>query len=226
MRLAHTTTTLEKYTADIHRHRVAAWASARAANQSTSFRFDVLGGLELLSLGAQCHATFAENFLIEHANQVRRMESQSEFDRWHKNTIEKMLNKEKLQGVVNGINKRKPKNRKKIRQGSFTYGIAAKILNVYLKVFFLGEMGCPKTTFVHYLHPPIDSILLKELKNSSDAVLSGRIKNLRKKGQSVPAWTSLTEDNYNELIGAIKEFLGKKHQTELWKIEFAWCGFQ
>jgi hypothetical protein len=45
---------------------------------------------------------------------------------------------------------------------SFTHGVAAKLINVYLKAVFVCG-GQHDHAQVQALHPPIDSVLLKEL---------------------------------------------------------------
>jgi hypothetical protein len=74
-----------------------------------------------------------------------------------------------------------------------TYGIAAKIIAVYLKTALIIPSG-GENTISQLIHPPIDRILLTNLSREHN------IKQLCVKG-----WTALTENEYWELCKRIQE---------------------
>jgi hypothetical protein len=73
-----------------------------------------------------------------------------------------------------------------------SYGRAAKIIAIYLKTsVIVANTGNDKRSLI--IHPPIDSILLKNL---SDEILPKKI--------TVTPWTLLDEDGYWSLVSQIK----------------------
>lgn len=74
-----------------------------------------------------------------------------------------------------------------------TYGKAAKIIAIYLKTAVIIPMS-GQGDISRFIHPPIDRILLTNISREH------RIKKLCEKG-----WTSLTEDEYWELYGRIRQ---------------------
>ena len=108
---------------------------------------------------------------------------------------------------------------------NYTYGIAAKILNCYLKVFFLESFGNQK--FADFIHPPVDAILLKALRKEDKKLFNFKNSIFTNIGiQKIPTWTRINQDEYKEIIKLMKEFLSSKNQNGLWKIEFFWIGHQ
>ena len=108
---------------------------------------------------------------------------------------------------------------------NYTYGIAAKILNCYLKVFFLESFGNQK--FADFIHPPVDAILLKALRKEDKTLFNFKDPIFIHIGvQKIPTWTRINENEYKEIIKLMKEFLSTKGQNGLWKIESFWIGHQ
>jgi hypothetical protein len=230
---------INNYNADLHRHRLAGWAAATAANQATDFRFDVQGGIALLGLaangkdllGCTADADGLDRFL-SHIKSVRDVAEQEQFDAWHAESLENMLSPSGLGTVIEKINQKKKKKSsspKLVAPQDFTYGIAAKLLNVYLKVFYLNSLDDDGPPFVRYIHPPIDRLLLSDLQKQEGpegAELAQCIKKLAGDSKSVPTWTKMRRCDYEELIQAITKYLKANGLTEMWKIEFAWQGHQ
>ena len=99
-----------------------------------------------------------------------------------------------------------------------THGIAARLLNIYLKAAFVcgGEHDHPR---VRAVHPPIDRILLDGLASSSEVKSRGDWK-----WRSFHPWTELTSERYEELIDCIRAALPR--DEPLWRIEEYWRGYQ
>jgi hypothetical protein len=99
-----------------------------------------------------------------------------------------------------------------------TDGIAAKLINVYLKIAFVcgGHHAHPR---VAALHPPIDRLLLDELvKLTRGHPLHQEFLTAKK-----VCWTKFTPTQYEKVIAAIRSYLGDQ---PLWTIEEHWPGNQ
>lgn len=108
---------------------------------------------------------------------------------------------------------------------NYTYGIAAKILNCYLKVFFLESFRNQK--FADFIHPPVDAILLKALRKEDEKLFNFKNSVFTNIGvQKIPSWTRINENEYKMIIKLMKEFVSSKNQNGLWKIESFWIGHQ
>lgn len=100
--------------------------------------------------------------------------------------------------------------------GDFSSGKAAKLINVYLKLVFVCG-GFHEHPRVANLHPPIDSVLLKELIKLSPSVeLKKSFGNAQK-----AKWTKFNDQDYENVILAVQRFSGEK---PLWMIEDHWSG--
>jgi len=221
---------ISDYNLDTHKHLLASWAACRAANQTKNFRFKVKDGTEMLLLGAtgkKILPTMPDEF-IHHINKVKEINKQEEFDNWHHKTIENMRTGRDLDTVLQSINKKKEKQGIKLLFPiDMTYGLAAKILNVYLKVFYLGDFR--KNKFANFIHPPIDRILLEELQKESESFKFDcePFEHTSTTGSGkIPNWTQINEEEYKEIIKFIREFIHKNNLKGLWRIEYAWRGHQ
>jgi len=91
----------------------------------------------------------------------------------------------------------------------FTHGIAAKLINLYLKAKFTCG-GYADHPHVAALHPPIDSLLLKAFNRS------------RSPKDRLPVnWSTFDSKTYQQAIGALR--LGRKG-LPLWTAESLWQG--
>ena len=99
----------------------------------------------------------------------------------------------------------------------FGHGVAAKLINVYLKGAFVcaGHEGHAN---VAALHPPIDSLLLDELYENNVGGLKKEWAEARK-----IRWSKLNSEQYESAISAIRMSMGAE---PLWKIESYWRGYQ
>ena len=100
----------------------------------------------------------------------------------------------------------------------FTHGVAAKLINIYLKAGFVcgGQDTDPR---VQALHPPIDSLLLDELYRENIGELRREWSEARK-----IRWSKLTSEQYENIIASIRSALGEN--VPLWHIERYWRGYQ
>jgi hypothetical protein len=98
-----------------------------------------------------------------------------------------------------------------------THGVAAKLLNVYLKSRFVCA-GCHGDERVAALHPPIDSVLLKAL---ADADVGGNAATWKRAARI--RWSRFSSTDYEDVIDAIRQSLDGR---PLWAIEEYWKGNQ
>jgi hypothetical protein len=100
---------------------------------------------------------------------------------------------------------------------SFTHGVAAKLINVYLKSRFVCG-GHHEHEHVGHLHPPIDDELLKAFIRQN---VGGQVKVWREARRW--RWSRFTSDQYEQVIALIRQFLNGQ---ALWQIEEHWKGNQ
>jgi len=216
---------ISDYSPDIHKHILACWGAASAASQARHFKFSVEQGKQLL-LMAENGKYSSRNSFILFIKEVENCTSQREFDQWHRRAIENMRTGGDLDNVFEKINAEKCKNqRKQLEKKHYSYGIASKLLNCYLKIFHLSSFG--RCQYGQYIHPPIDAILLRTLYKKEPDSFTFRFKatSMYHDG-SIPKWTALDEQDYSVVIDKIQKFIKEKDIDGLWKIEFAWTGHQ
>ncbi|MEE4246199.1 MAG: hypothetical protein V2I33_12360 [Kangiellaceae bacterium] len=177
------------YSIEEHKHRFAAWAAGRAANVN-GCRFTV----------EQAKKVLEDAGLNIVAHSVMNLPDPKDFDCTHEEWRERVIEASKSIGL------------------NFTHGVAAKLINIYLKSIFVcsNEHNSAK---VKAIHPPIDSVLL-------DALYKQDISGKRKDWQAArkARWSKLSSKQYQAVINAIKEALPSK--SGLWEIEEFWQGYQ
>lgn len=95
------------------------------------------------------------------------------------------------------------------------HGVAAKLVNVYLKAAFVCG-GHHVHERVAALHPPIDSLLLDSLAKANLGGLGGVFKKARRL-----RWSNLDSQQYQAVIDAmVAAFPGQP----LWQVEEHWRG--
>ena len=207
---------ISSYNSDFHKHILSRWAASRAASQSKGFKFSVELGSKLLLFGTSKSQTSDQEF-IDYIKQIETFNSQDDFDSWHHQTIVNMITDSyEFRQLLDTHNK---------SHTNYTYGIAAKLLNCYLKVFFLESFG--KQKFADFIHPPVDAILLKALRKDNKKLFNFKNSIFTNIGvQKIPTWTRINENEYKTIISLMKEFVSSKNQNGLWKIESFWIGHQ
>lgn len=176
------------YTIDEHRHRFSAWAAGRAASVK-GCRFEVEAGKRLLE-------AIGLNRLLGDPELLPAVDV---IDRDHKVWRGQLIDVAKMDGI------------------DCTHGVAAKLINVYLKAAFVCG-GYHSHERVKMMHPPIDSVLLDEL--SSQNV--GGYKSVWNEARRI-RWSKLNSEQYEKVISYIRKALPNRG---LWEIERYWRGHQ
>lgn len=177
------------YTIQNHIHLFSSWASSRAASVKNN-RFTVEVGQIILTKSTIRNFILAPNLLPN---------NQKEFDINHKSWRKEIILLAQEEGLF------------------FTHGVSAKLINIYLKSIIICG-GFFNHQNAKYIHPPIDSVLLKEL-----AKIDFNKKSKFWKDSNKIAWSKFDSDQYERVIEEIKNGLKDK---PLWEIEKFWKGFQ
>ncbi|MCO7572623.1 hypothetical protein NJH78_21770 [Pseudomonas chlororaphis] len=172
-----------------HRHRYCTWAAGHAANTKTC-RFSVSTGKAIIE-ATGLHLLLAGPELLPPPERI---------DAQHKIWRELAIEAAKSKGLV-----------------GFGHGVAAKLINVYLKGAFVCG-GQELHPHVQALHPPIDKLLLDELYHQDIGALKAVWRQARKQ-----RWSKLDTEQYQAVINGIRDALQGK---PLWHIEFYWRGHQ
>lgn len=174
------------YTIEEHNHRVAAWSGATGARASSLCRFKVQTGVKILE-ATGLDATFAT---------PDHLPEPSKLDTTHKTWREAAIQAARNQGI------------------QFTHGVAAKLINCYLKVRFVCG-GHHEHERVRCLHPPIDALLLDGLAKQN----VGGFKREWREFHGM-AWSKFDSATYQNVIDLIRQALPP--DEPLWKIEEHW----
>ena len=187
------------YSIHEHRFRFAGWCAATAASSSPICRFKVQTGLEILRLSG-----VSDQF----TDWSDIPSSEAEFDDLHRKTCRKIIKISELPHIkLSG------------KEAHFTYGIAAKLLNCYLKPIYLvnaAESFSNKKTVKKQavIHPPIDRVLLSNCKRKEPKAFRSITK---------ISWSTFTEAQYFDVIKSLREFMVDEPFS---KIEYFWDGYQ
>lgn len=171
-----------------HNHRFAAWAAATAARASKLCRFNVKQGVNILE-----GSGFTADFSVDHLP-IPALTDQSH-RQWRKTVIDVA----QAQGL------------------DFTHGVAAKLINCYLKGRFVCA-GYHEHERVQPLHPPIDSVLLKGLAARNVGGYSDDWQRF-----DAWRWSKYSSEQYEDVLALIRQAMPA---GPLWKIELYWQGHQ
>ena len=177
------------YTIEEHKHISSAWGAATGARASKLCRFPVAVGRKILE-----EAGFTAQFTVKDLPRPTDLDEQHA--KWRRTVIKKAKN-----------------NRLR-----FTHGIAAKLINSYLKDRFVCG-GEHEHKCVRCLHPPIDEVLLKELAAQNIGGFKKQWQEFRQK-----RWSKYNSKTYQSVIDHIRKSL--RTGEPLWKIEKYWKGHQ
>jgi len=97
---------------------------------------------------------------------------------------------------------------KDVYKKEITYGIAAKLLGIFIKGYFI-LAGNEDQPLSKVAHPPIDSYLLKGIDKAKGTKLNEDYK-----------WQKLDKEKYYELLSALRDML--EDDEEFWRIEKYW----
>jgi hypothetical protein len=165
------------YTLSDHIHNYAVWTAARAVQRNFTETKYIKSAIEQTKLKG----------LIE----SRDIYTIEQFDKFHRDTAKILI--DYLKNLNDSLFEKA------------TYGRAAKIIAIYIKTaVIIRDPGCILSKIAH---PPIDSILLKNL--------CFKFKGLGLKGIT---WTRLTENEYFELISKLRSL----NPAYFWELEEYW----
>lgn len=177
------------YSIHEHKHRFSAWAAGRAANV-IGCRFSVEQAKAILE-GARL-----KQLLVG----PDQLPDPLKIDVIHREWRDAVIAAATSQGL------------------HFTHGVAAKLINIYLKAAFVCG-GYDTDPRVRALHPPIDGLLLDELYRRNVGELRHKWSKARE-----TRWSKLDSDEYDDVISSIRLALGPN--VPLWEIEQYWRGYQ
>ena len=120
-------------------------------------------------------------------------------------------------GSMDGQHRRWRTKMIKASGATFTHGVAAKLINLYLKSRFVCG-GWHKHTRVGHLHPPIDDVMLKAFIRENVGGYIDQWRALRRQ-----RWSKFESVHYEHAIDLIRESLAGE---PFWKIEEMWQGNQ
>ena len=176
------------YNIEEHKHRFSAWAAGRAANV-IGCRFSVEQAKTILESAGL-------NQLLADPNNLPLPQH---IDDNHKEWRGKVI----AAALTQGLN--------------FTHGVAAKLINIYLKAGFVCG-GHHANARVQALHPPIDSVLLDELYDKN----IGGFRTIWNKARKT-RWSKFDSDEYELVIKNIRAALPNQ---AMWEVEQYWRGYQ
>lgn len=170
------------YTIETHKHNFAVWAAARAAQRGwKSATVGKLGGA-LESSGIKDAVTRIGNTNVD----------PKEYDGWHTDWCSRVMAHLQDAGVQR-----------------VTYGRAAKLVAIYLKVMvIIGED--PMCPLAKTAHPPIDGILLKNIAKAKPTV--SQLDRVR--------WTRLSRTEYLDVVNDLRSVMNEG--APFWEIEKYW----
>lgn len=175
------------YSIEVHQHRLAAWSASRAASASKLCRFSVKQGVAILEMSGFDAALAKPEQLPE----------------------PKFIDEKHLAWREDVI--------KASSSLSFSHGVAAKLINTYLKARFVCG-GYHQHPNVEALHPPVDRLLLNQLAKENVAGLKREWLIHKNK-----AWSKYTSDEYQAVIDLFRQAMPGR---PLWEIEQYWQGYQ
>lgn len=164
-----------------HSHRFAAWVAATGASASPACRFTVAQGKGLLEA-----AGFTAALRLP-----RQLPSPGQIDRTHAIWRRRIIHAAAHQRL------------------RFSHGVAAKLINLYLKSRFTlaGHEGNPR---VAALHPPVDSLLLNAFNKGLP------------RGRRLPTnWSKFDSTTYQRVISQLRAISAP---APFWTIEAHWKG--
>lgn len=175
------------YTIEEHKHRFSAWAAGRAAS-ANGCHFPVQDAKEIIEK-AKLH-----KYLADPNSLPLPQDTDTQHRDWRENVIKEAEN--------HGL--------------TFTHGVAAKLINIYLKAGFVCG-GYHDHANVKALHPPIDRVLLATL----IAKDFGGKKQVWQEARAI-GWTRFNSKEYEKVIINIRNSMPNH---ALWEVEQYWPGY-
>jgi hypothetical protein len=175
------------YSIDEHLHRFAIWTAARAASKCRLSNQEISQLIEFISLR-------------EEIDKLRKLDPLTES--FYRNWIHTIGNRmvEKVKATVYP-----PTKKENFKINNFTFGIAAKIISVYIKTAeVIPTKGESRLSIIAY--PPVDSILLKTINLNENLGLTHQ-------------WSTLDWKGYEKNIDIL---IGHYGNIPMWAIEKDW----
>lgn len=185
----------ENYDIIEHVHRFAAWAASRAASRARGHRFKVLHG----------------KVIIEKAGLRRLLAGPHELPDASEMDIQHEVWRNAVIMQANEI----------VPAAKFTHGVAAKLINVYLKAGLVTVSGFDNVR-VGALHPPIDRVLLHKLAEVDREPAPKRARFWSTKERC--GWSNFDSEQYQSVIDVIRQKLA--HGQPLWTVEEHFQGYR
>ena len=188
------TSKLSTYNIIEHRHNFACWTAARAAQRGYKTTKIITDAIEAAQLREKLSELIIQGATVE------------KYDVFHETMANELIRilkskEEDLQKLENKSNGKSGE----ITKEKTTYGRVAKIIAIYIKTVYV--MADPESAISKVAHPPIDSILLKNLKK--EGRMNIKVKN----------WTQFNETQYTNLIKELRQVMDN---IPFWKLETFW----
>jgi hypothetical protein len=176
-----------------HVHRFSAWVASRAASQKLC-RFPVEKGVQIIEAAG----------LRELLGGPGKLPTVSEIDKFHQRWRNAVIVEAEKRGIP-----------------EMTAGVAAKLINVYLKAAYVN------TAYAHdprvaALHPPIDRFVIKGLRACHESGCTGTTREAWSRLKTV-SWTQFDDDDYEQMLGIVRKHL--RPNQPLWSVEKHWPGY-
>jgi hypothetical protein len=172
------------YTHEEHLHRFACWTAARAAQRGWGG-----GGTTAITTALE-ETGFREKLEKLHLSPP----STEEFDSWHADRVWELT-----EALISHLTD----------PGKNIYGRIAKVIAIYIKTVYVSQY--PHSALSKVAHPPIDGILLREVKDKNRTY-----KYPPKLGFH---WSTFDAAAYQKALGYLREVNGDK---AFWEIEVFW----
>jgi hypothetical protein len=170
------------YTIEEHIHRFGLWAAARAANKSLLSNKEVQHVLGVIQIREKVASLKKVNNLND-----------NQYTIWLK---------ENCTLLINEIKKLNCKELKKVR---ISYGLAAKLISIYIKVVeVIPNKGNSQLSQIAF--PPVDSILLKHINKSKKIFIE----------------TTWSKYNWEEYLDVVQKLKSTNNNQPMWMIESNW----
>lgn len=192
---------MEKYDLCAHSHRFASWAAGRAAQRR-------INGLTVRVARHLIERSLFKTRLCSPDQLPSPEQMDGAHREWRKAIIQEWPKVIKAGSQTTALR----------GTGQLTHGIAAKLINVYLKARFV-HAPYELHERVAALHPPVDKILLKTLLSTD----FGGQKETWRRALGI-GWSNLGCEEYEAVICAIRAELG--NDVPMWKIKQYWQGHQ
>ncbi|MCB9815416.1 hypothetical protein H6785_02480 [Candidatus Nomurabacteria bacterium] len=177
------------------KHRYAAWCASTAA-KSPRCRFAVKEGVEIIE-SSKSLVYFSHNWRVPF--------KVADFDLLHRNVRETLIKKAETIGIT-----------------GFTHGVAAKLINVYLKTLHIvpilamyEQLPEKQQEKLNIFHPPIDGQLLKSL-------IKKNVGGKKEEWKKLHPWTEMDSKKYEKAISLIREVT----EDKMWSVECHWIGYR